>query len=239
MFWTLPAVGLLFSGMTLEAERPTNIVDGMALMATRWISPIKSEIEQIWASGGYSTTTLEIANAIHLAENPDNERCNLNGCEYGIGAMQIVQSTFDEQCKGSVYNKNDNIRCGLKMIENEDFWRWEQSMFDMPKHRGWLGRLSTSTRLYVEEKMIPYNCVAYLRTKLDFPPTSQIKVNSTPCVNCIAIFDYNGTPHYALSEYLFPGGFYISESNKVRGKITERFIPWGDESFVGFYYDFN
>ena len=53
--------------------------------------------------------------------------CNVYSCDNGIGIYQILQSTFEEQCDGDVYNARDNIDCALKMLKDGQLWRWDQS----------------------------------------------------------------------------------------------------------------
>lgn len=70
----------------------------------------------------------EIGHAIAKAESDFRNICNNDGCKYGIGPMQIVRSTFKEQCDGDVFNTEDNIMCGFLMIERGHYWRWRQSV---------------------------------------------------------------------------------------------------------------
>ncbi|MEK7503245.1 MAG: hypothetical protein AAB556_02255 [Patescibacteria group bacterium] len=70
----------------------------------------------------------EIGHAITNAESDFRNICNTEGCRYGIGPMQIVRSTFEEQCQGNVFNQEDNIKCGLTMLKRGHYWRWYQSV---------------------------------------------------------------------------------------------------------------
>jgi len=70
-----------------------------------------------------SVLALRIANA----ESEFVNKCNTGGCRYGIGVFQIVQTTFNEQCQGNIYNNADNINCAIKMMSKNQYWRWNQS----------------------------------------------------------------------------------------------------------------
>ena len=90
----------------------------------------------------YGAHAQHIGHAITRAESDFRNTYNTEGCRYGIGPMQIVKSTFEEQCVGDVYNTEDNIRCGLMLIEQRELWRWKQSA-----HR-WLPVLRKDLRKY-------------------------------------------------------------------------------------------
>jgi len=74
------------------------------------------------------SATREIGHAITHAESNFRNVCNTDGCRYGIGPMQIVKSTFQEQCEGDVFNQEDNIKCGFLMLGRGHYWRWQQSI---------------------------------------------------------------------------------------------------------------
>lgn len=69
------------------------------------------------------TLALRIANAESEFRNVNNT----NGSKFGIGIFQIVQSTFDEQCQGDIYNEADNINCAIKMMSKNQYYRWNPS----------------------------------------------------------------------------------------------------------------
>ena len=75
----------------------------------------------------YDVHSQRIGYAITEAESDFRNICNTDGCRYGIGPMQIVKSTFTEQCTGDVFNTEDNIRCGMMLVERRELWRWKQS----------------------------------------------------------------------------------------------------------------
>lgn len=93
----------------------------------------------------FDSTTREIGYEITRAESHFRNICNTDGCRYGIGPMQIVRSTFKEQCEGDVFNTEDNITCGLTMLERGHYWRWQQSVDK------WFPKLSKKAR----KKIIP------------------------------------------------------------------------------------
>jgi len=172
----------------------------------------------------------ELAIAIHLAENINNEVCNSNGCRYGISSMQIVQSTFDEQCQGDVYNEDDNIKCGLKMIANKELWRWKQSAYDMPNHKGWLNRLSTTTREYALEilndrELMTCSCVALMRelghTFPRIPDPSYLEPNSFPFVGGLILLDLE-LPHIGHIVALGAEYVYYKERILINGQCLTR-----------------
>ncbi len=186
----------------------------------------------------FGTTTTEIALAVNQAENPDDDRCNRElGCRGGIGEMMITKSTFKENCKGDVYDRETNILCGMKMISREEYWRWEASMYDMPKHKGWLGRLATSTREYVEEKMSFCSCVKYVATRVEIPRIKtffNLNSNTMPVVGAIALLNYNGVAHGGIIRNMTEKGIYIDDANFIRCKETKnRFISWEEWKKVG------
>ena len=44
------------------------------------------------------------------------------------GIFQFVKGTWEESCQGDVFNENDNIRCGVKLLAKEGGIRhWEAS----------------------------------------------------------------------------------------------------------------
>lgn len=44
---------------------------------------------------------------------------------HGKGIYQFVQSTWNENCDGDIWNVEDNIRCGTKLIAAGELWRWQ------------------------------------------------------------------------------------------------------------------
>ena len=74
-----------------------------------------------------------LALSIAKAESGFRQICNLKDCRYGIGVFQIVRSTFRQAaCAGDVFNTEDNIRCGLKLLKEDGHGHWDMSV------SGWL-----------------------------------------------------------------------------------------------------
>lgn len=174
------------------------------------------------------------------AESQYKNVCNIEkGCIAGIGIFQILQSTFDEQCKTTgtpimtdVYNEDDNIQCGIKMIKNEDYWRWNPSMDK------WLPKLSTSSREKIESLC---SCVKGLRSfDVDFPSIKyarDLPANSTFHVGAVVLFDYpnNNLGHVALITKLTPEYMIVKDTNYKKCAYTERKVYYDDKYIRGFY----
>ena len=177
-------------------------------------------------------TTTEISMAIVGAESQFKNVCNKDGCLYGIGPFMIVQSTFDEQCSGTSTSTLDNLKCGFKMIKEEQYWRWDESW------NKWLPKLSTTTQDYIKERCF---CVyAVNKWGLKTPAVweaSEIKSNSTPGIGVGILMDYEGIGHIALIRAITRDGFWVREANYIKCKITERLVPYNDPHIVGFYSD--
>ncbi|NQU99361.1 MAG: hypothetical protein HQ538_01365 [Parcubacteria group bacterium] len=84
---------------------------------------------QIYAKeiDNYDTYIGVIADKIAWCETRFRNIPNSQGTRYGIGVFQFVQSTWDEQCEGDVWNEYDNIRCALQLIKKGQLWRWNMS----------------------------------------------------------------------------------------------------------------
>ena len=173
----------------------------------------------------------EVPLAIGKAESDYLNVCNRQySCIAGIGPMQIVQSTFDEQCSGEIHNVINNVRCGIKMIANEEYWRWQQSMDK------WLPTLSEETRNKI---LSSCSCVKGLRS-FGIPirankNAKDLPTNGTMRIGNVALFNYNGVYHAALITGININGFSIKETNYVKCKYTEREIRYTDKSIRGFY----
>lgn len=175
----------------------------------------------------------ELPLAIVEAESQFKNICNSEGCEYGIGIFQIVQSTFDEQCEGDVYNEEDNINCGIKLLKQGDYWRWEQS-----KDK-WFPKIATSTR---DNISFLCSCMAGLNAwGLKIPGNArELTPNTSPAIGRVALFKYNEGKdvndfHAALITGFTKNGFKIKETNFKKCRYTERFISWNDKFLRGFY----
>lgn len=83
---------------------------------------------------------------------------------------------------------------------------------------------------------LAYNCWAYLKSLVpSLPNTKYLVPNTTIHKGVVALFNYNGTPHYALVISLGATTFRVKESNVPAGTIGERDIPYDTPSLKGFY----
>lgn len=183
---------------------------------------------------GHSQYLKIIARAIVEAESQFVNVCNVEeGCVAGIGIFQIVQSTFDEQCGGDVYDAEDNILCGFKMLENEEYWRWGESA-------------DVWTTL-MEPMYMPYQCSCIKTARhrgFDLPlgtNAEDLEGNTTPRMGVLALFTYvdddgNTIDHAGevIRIELGEPGFWVSDGNFRRCRLMERFIYWIDPSLRGF-----
>lgn len=182
---------------------------------------VKAIIEQ------YETdeTTKEIALAIASAES-DYYYNAKNPNSTAKGVFQILEGTWEEQCEGDPYNPEDNIACGIKMLENQDYWRWSESQ------PVWFQDISTSTREMIIEQC---NCGIFARNRgLNFKPVEyveELEPNGRPMIGGGVLFTYG---HLAVITKIEEDGFWIIESNYRRCKVSERFIKWGDNTIKGF-----
>src|SRR3990167_3421056 len=217
MFVKLALIAVAFASSLLSAEVP--------ITKESIIETIPAIIDRIGLE--YSATTTEIVHKIAWAESNYRNVCNTKGCLYGIGVMQIVQSTFDEQCDGDVYKEEDNIRCGFKMVANEDYWRWKQSA------GGWIPKLGEDT--------IPATCSCVKTARnlgANIPygvDAGDLKANAHPGLGALALFRYSSGAHVAVITEIQEDGFFVKEGNFELCKLTCRFIQWNDLNLVGFW----
>ncbi len=179
-------------------------------------------------SGDFSTAIKEIAVAIITAESHFRNECNKEyGCLGGIGLFQIVQSTFDEQCEGDVYDVEDNVRCGFKLLERGDYWRWSQS-FDE-----WVQKL--------KPRDIPVACSCIKAARLfgaELPlntNASELKPNTTIFEGVLALFSYDKSDHAATVTKIGDSSFSVLEGNYIKCKMIEREVDFNDPFLKGFY----
>ncbi len=86
------------------------------------------------------------------------------------------------------------------------------------------------------EDPLACNCYAYVRSQISsLPLANKIVPNTTPHVGAVAVFDYNGLPHYGIISKLTDTGFYLDDSNFVKCKYTTHFISWNNKAIVGFW----
>lgn len=80
------------------------------------------------------------------------------------------------------------------------------------------------------------NCYAYVRYMIpNFPMASLIRPNTTPHVGAVAIFDYDGLPHYGIISTLTTSGFNLTDSNYGGAGIRTHFVEWSNKYIVGFW----
>lgn len=206
-----------------------------ALEASLTIETTAEQIKRHISEYRANDRDLEIGLAIVSAESDYRNVCNTNGCRYGIGVFQIVQSTFDEQCEGSPYIIEDNVKCGMKMIAQKDFFRWKQSM---PK---WFPELSDETKNYVLDNSYMCSCVSYMRelghTFPRIPDPSYLQPNSPPFIGGIVLIQYPDYWHMGIINDIRPGGVIYQDRRLLNGKCIEtmRWLGFDDKRLRGFY----
>lgn len=95
--------------------------------------------------------------------------------------------------------------------------------------------IATSTPPVVEDALA-CNCYAYVRSLIpSLPLANKIVPNTTPHVGAVAVFDYDGLPHYGIIVSLSGDGFELQDSNYVHCKYETHFISWNNKAIVGFW----
>jgi len=201
---------------------------------TAYAYDIKAHIGQLLAN--YSTTTREIAHAIIEAES--NYK-NVEGVTGDMGFFQFSPTTWDWACEGDPFNIEDNIKCGIKLIEEKRLTHWSASRNDRENYQGWYSRLSTTTKNYIIELNTLCNCMQYLRNRgIDFNKgAKEIPVNSRPFIGSVAKFFYtkSWSYHGALVVGFTEKGFLVDDTNyKSCKKTLGREILWSNKSLLGF-----
>lgn len=98
--------------------------------------------------------------------------------------------------------------------------------------------VATSTAPVVPEipSYVLDNCYAYVRYMIpNFPMASLVEPNTTPHIGAVAIFNYNGEPHYGIITSLNEDGFMLNDSNYGGPGIRTHFVAWGNKYIVGFW----
>lgn len=95
--------------------------------------------------------------------------------------------------------------------------------------------VATSTPTVVEDALA-CNCYAYVRSLIpSLPLANKIVPNTTPHVGAVAVFDYNGLPHYGIIASISNDGFELQDSNYVHCRYSTHFIAWNNKALVGFW----
>lgn len=84
-----------------------------------------------------------------------------------------------------------------------------------------------------ESRWTPCNCYSFVSILTDIE--GRVTPNSTPNKGSVAVFDYDGVPHYGYVTELRVDGFTIREANYEPCKAGVRFVKWEDPSLKGFY----
>ncbi len=80
------------------------------------------------------------------------------------------------------------------------------------------------------------NCYSYVASQIpNLPHSADLKPNTTPHVGAVAIFDYNGLPHYGIVTGFTEEGFTLKDSNFAHCKYMTHLIQWDDAHLVGFW----
>lgn len=80
------------------------------------------------------------------------------------------------------------------------------------------------------------NCYAYAKKIYpSLPPTKKLLASTSQKFGKVAVFDYDGLPHYAVVTGMGMGTFTVDETNYKRCKKTQRTIKFDDPALVGFY----
>lgn len=76
----------------------------------------------------------------------------------------------------------------------------------------------------------------YVASKIpNLPRTSDLYPNSSAVAGAVALFNYGGTPHYAVVEAINVGSITVSETNYHHGKFDRREVSLSDDALLGFW----
>ncbi len=88
----------------------------------------------------------------------------------------------------------------------------------------------------VKVDAVACNCYLYVKTKFpSFPITSKLKPNTVPSSGVVAIFDYDGLPHYGIIREFDGEGFWLEDSNYRRCRYMKHYVRWDDPAITGFW----
>lgn len=95
---------------------------------------------------------------------------------------------------------------------------------------------ATTTPTVVATDALACNCWSFVKSLIpSLPNTALLKTNTTPRVGAVAIFDYNGLPHYGVITALNADGFELRDSNYQHCKFLTHFVSWTNAAITGFW----
>lgn len=62
---------------------------------------------------------------------------NRNGGTYGKGIYQFVQNTWDGNCEGDIWDVEDNVNCGTRLLSYGHTWHWGTSTTEWGTYWCW------------------------------------------------------------------------------------------------------
>lgn len=69
----------------------------------------------------------------------------------------------------------------------------------------------------------------------NLPPTADLYPNTEPLIGAVALFNYSGTPHFAVVEAVNTGTVTVAETNYHHGLFDRREVSLSDENLRGFW----
>ncbi len=88
----------------------------------------------------------------------------------------------------------------------------------------------------VQEDPVLCNCYAYSKQRYpSLPTTKKLLASTSKKFGKVAVFNYDGLPHYAVVESMGIGTFTVTETNYKRCQKTTRTIRFDDPALVGFW----
>lgn len=201
-----------------------------------FIGPVQEQVEVVEESTreiferlteDVDDQTKDIARAIIKAESGFVETAK-NPDSSASGLFQITKATKEDFCpEADLLDAEDNINCGLKILEEEQYWRWSESADVwteniLPKHvPAQCSCIKTARNLGVD---IPYNTNA-----------SDLESNANMWQGDLILLKYGDVNHAAIYRVTNDGFYIPKEGNKERCRYTERLVPFNDPSVIGFW----
>lgn len=89
-----------------------------------------------------------------------------------------------------------------------------------------------------EYRYMVCNCWGYIKANFikSLPNTAALYPNSEPRVGAVAIYDYNGTPHYAYVTTIGDGTYKEIGANLKPCDVGRREVSYSKAELVGFWY---